>query len=143
MMTLTDAQRQMLQTKGVVLGRALMGLLFVVSGIGIGTNPAGTLPLLVGMGLPAAGLLLWIIVIFKIVAGGLLIIGKRVGLAAAGLIIFTFLTIVLVHNDLSNQNDFIASLKNLAVIGGLLYVMAFGAGSWNAKAAASAPVQSM
>lgn len=126
---LSNSQRRLVQTKGVVIGRILMGLLFFVSGIGIlfMQGPSNVAGFYGSLGLPMPEILVWLVLIFKIVFGGLLIIGKRVGCAAALLAVFTFLTILIAHRDFSDPGMF----KNLAVIGGLLYVMAFGAGNWN------------
>ncbi len=67
----------------------------------------------------------------KILAGGALMLGYRTGLAAALLLGFTALTILFAH---LNPDD-INLWKNLAIIGGLLYAMAYGPGEgWKLKA---------
>jgi putative oxidoreductase len=126
---LNDSQRVMVQTKGVVIGRILMGLLFFSSGVGmlLTQTPEGVAGYFGSLDLPMPLLLAWLVIILKIVAGGALIIGKHVGNAACALIVFTALTILIAHRDLADVNLF----KNLAIIGGLMYVMAFGAGRWN------------
>lgn len=128
-MMLSDAQRTMLQTKGIVIGRILMGLLFFTSGLGmlLTQTPAGVTGYFESLGLPLPMVLAWLVIILKIVAGGLLIIGKRVGLAAAALAVFTLLTVLIAHFSLEDGQLF----KNLAIIGGLMYVIAFGGGTWN------------
>ena len=123
---LNDSQRMMVQTKGVVIGRMLMGLLFLSAGVGMLMAEGGPAA---SVGLPMAGLMVWLVVAIKIVAGGLLILGKHVGNAACALIVFTALATLLAHRDLADMNLF----KNLAIIGGLLYVMAFGAGRWSSN----------
>lgn len=128
-MMLNESQRVMVQTKGVVIGRILMGLLFLVAGVGMVMaegGPAASVGFYESVGIPMAGVLVWLVVILKIVAGGALIIGKHVGNAACALIVFTALATLAAHRDPSDVNLF----KNLAIIGGLLYVMAFGAGRW-------------
>ena len=126
---LSVSQRECMQTKGVVVGRILMGLLFLVSGLGMlfMQTPAGVAGFFASLSLPMPAILAWVVIIFKIVAGGLLVVGKRVGAAAAALAVFTFLTILIAHRDPNDVNLF----KNLAIIGGLMYVMAFGAGKWS------------
>lgn len=128
---MNDTQRALVLKHGTLVGRTLLGALFLITGLSIVfgqygvTGFAGSID---KIGLPLAGLIAWVIVLIKIVAGASLILGYRVGCSAGALIIFTALTIVFVHNNLTQLT---MALKNLAIIGGLLYVMAYGTGnSW-------------
>ncbi len=129
---LTEAQRMMLQTKGVVLGRVFLGLLFLFGGISMAMGAAGTAGYFESIGVPMAGIAVWVAIVAKIVGGGLLIVGKRVGLGAAILILFTLGATYYGHLDFADPMQITQMLKNLAIIGGLIYVAAFGAGSWTA-----------
>ncbi len=133
MLMLTEPQRDLVRDKGTMLGRILIGLLFFSSGLNIllinGTT--GTTMFYESLGIPLAGIVVWLVIIIKVVAGGAIIIGKRVGMASASLIIFTLLTIVIAHRDLGDINLF----KNLAIVGGLLYLMAYGPGGSNTRLA--------
>ena len=127
---LSVSQREVIQTKGVVVGRILMGLLFFAAGVSMFMaegGPAASAGFYTSLGLPMAGILVWLVAILKVVAGGMLIIGRNVGCAAAALAIFTLGTILAAHRELGDTQQ----LKNLAIIGGLLYVIAFGAGKWS------------
>lgn len=129
-MMLSDAQRHMLQTKGVVIGRMLLGLLFVFSGIGMlmsGPTASYAASAVANLGIPLAGLVAWAVVAVKIGAGGALMLGKHVGLAAGLLIAFTIGATLIAHMSLEDINLF----KNLSIVGGLLYAAAFGAGKWS------------
>lgn len=122
---LSDGQRETLRTKGTMLGRMLIGLLFFFSGLGIIINgPENTVAYFKILGMPLASLAVWPVIILKIGAGAMLIAGFRVGVAAGALIIFTLLATLIAHMDINDVNLF----KNLAIVGGLLYVMAYGAG---------------
>ncbi len=134
---MSSSQRTLMQTKGVVIGRILIGLLFFSSGLSmlLMQSPSGVASYFETLSLPLPAILAWVVIVFKILAGGMLIIGKRVGLAAAGLAIFTLLTILIAHRSFEDVNLF----KNLAIVGGLLYVMAFGAGSWSSPKTAATP----
>jgi putative oxidoreductase len=123
-MMMSDSQRQMLRTYGTLVGRVLLGLLFLVTGFGMlmGGAPVGMIE---GMGIPAAGLVAWIVVAMKLFGGASLVLGYRVGLGAALLFVFTLLTVVLIH---INDETPTTLYKNLAIMGGLLYVMAYGPG---------------
>jgi putative oxidoreductase len=128
---LSDSQRQLLQTKGVVLGRVLLGLLFFSSGLSMlfMQGPAGVAGYFESLNLPIPALLAWLVIIFKITAGGALMIGKCVGKTAGALAVFTLLTILIAHRSFEDLNLF----KNLAIAGGLLYAMAFGGGNWSVQ----------
>lgn len=117
-----------MQTYGVVIGRVCLGLLFFVSGIFMLMNMgvSGVAGMLEGMGVPLASLVAVLVLAVKILGGAGLILGYKAREAAYALIIFTFFTIVLVHNNMAEMTQ---ALKNLAIIGGLFYVAAFGAGS--------------
>jgi putative oxidoreductase len=121
-----EAQLQLVRTKGSKFGRVLMGLLFLVTGLSILMAPAGTVAYYESLGVPMAGILVWVVVAVKIVAGGAIIIGKRTTEAAAALIIFTLIATVLAHLDFADPAQLTQALKNLAIVGGLLYLMAFG-----------------
>ena len=122
---LSNGQREMLRGQGTMLGRMLIGLLFFFSGVGIIVNgPATTTLYFESLNIPLAALATYLVLILKIAAGGMLIVGYRVGVASGALIIFTLLTTLIAHLNINDDNLF----KNLAIVGGLLYVMAYGAG---------------
>jgi putative oxidoreductase len=138
---LSEGQREMLRGKGTMLGRMLIGLLFFFSGLGIVVNgPANTVAFFESLNIPLASIAVWPVIILKLAAGGMLIAGYRVGIAAGALILFTLLTTLIAHMDINDPGLF----KNLAIVGGLLYVMAYGAGeSWKFTSADPlAPVMS-
>lgn len=120
-----NSVERILREHGAMVGRMLIGLLFVFSGVGIVLNGVDTM---VGMiesrGLPMAALLAWVVVAVKIVAGAALMLGYRTRDAAMALLIFTGLATLLYHLDLEDIN----LLKNLAIMGGLLYVYVYGPG---------------
>jgi putative oxidoreductase len=130
---LSESQRVCVQTKGVVIGRVLMGLLFLVSGAGMFLGEGGPSAMAgyyTMVGLPMAGLLVWLVATLKVVAGGMLIIGRNVGCAAGALAVFTLLATLLAHRDIADPMQLTNALKNLAIVGGFLYIIAFGAGKW-------------
>ncbi len=126
---MSEAQRDMMRTHGTLVGRTLIGLLFLVSGGGMLLGGAeGVAGMIASKGLPLASLIAWVVILTKVLGGAALILGYRVGCAAAALFIFTALTIVLFHNAFIDPTQQTAALKNLSIMGGLLYVMAYGAG---------------
>jgi putative oxidoreductase len=126
---MNESQRKTLETTGILVGRSLLGLLFLYTGYGMFAQGAeATAGYFAMVGIPMAGLVYWPVVLLKIGGGLALILGYRVGLAAAALILFTLGATYFGHRDLSDQMNQIAVMKNLAIVGGLLYVMAYGAG---------------
>jgi len=124
---LSQSQRTLLETKGVVVGRVLLGLLFFYSGISMLfiQGPANVAVFFNSLGIPLAGLMVWVVIALKIIAGGALMLGRHVEAAAGALVIFTIIATLIAHMDLTDP-----SLgKNLAIIGGLLYAAAHASAS--------------
>lgn len=122
---------KILREHGAMVGRMLIGLLFVFSGVGIVMNGVeGFASMIEGRDLPMPILLAWVVVIVKVAAGAGLILGYRTAYSALALLIFTGLATLLYHLDLDDVNLF----KNLAIMGGLLYVYVYGPGhGWKLK----------
>ena len=110
-------------------GRLLMAAIFILSGLGKIAAPAATIGYIgsAGLPLPSVGYALAILVE---VGGGLaLLLGFRARAAALVLAGFALVTALAFHHALSDQNQFIHFVKNLAIAGGLLQVAAFGPGA--------------
>jgi len=124
------------------LGRLLIALIFVMSGLGKIAAPAATIAYIQSAGAPLAPAAYAIAVIVEVVGGLALLVGFQTRLTAAVLAIFTLATAVLFHNNMADQNQMIHFLKNIAITGGLLQVIAFGAGAFsldNLRKSASVP----
>jgi putative oxidoreductase len=68
-------------------------------------------------------------VIVEVGGGILLLLGYQTRLAALVLAIFSIAAAICFHHNFADQNQMINFMKNLAMAGGLLQVVAFGAGS--------------
>lgn len=126
------------------IGRILLASIFVFSGVGKLLAPAGTIAYIASAGLPFAPLALAAAVAVELGGGLLLALGLQTRVVAALLAIFSIVTGLVFHNALGDQNQLIHLLKNFAMAGGLLQVMAFGAGAFSfdrraAAATAAAP----
>lgn len=126
-----DTIDRILREHGAMVGRMLIGLLFVFSGVGIVMNGVDSFAGMIGMvDIPMPILVAWIVVVVKVVAGAALILGYRTREAALALLIFVGLATLLYHRDIEDMNLF----KNLAIMGGLLYVYVYGPGQgWKLK----------
>ncbi len=121
----------MLRAYGAMVGRMLIGLLFIFSAIGILMNGVeGFAGMIETRGLPMAMLLAWVAIAIKVVAGAFLVLGYKTKEAALALLAFTLVATVLYHLDWQDINLF----KNLAIMGGLMYVYIYGPGQgWKLK----------
>ncbi|OAE98919.1 LysR family transcriptional regulator [Bradyrhizobium centrolobii] len=113
------------------LGRLLIALIFVMSGLSKIAAPANTIAYIQSAGAPFAPGAFAVAVIVEVIGGLALLVGFQTRLTAAALAIFTLAAAVLFHNNMADQNQMIHFLKNLAITGGLLQVAAFGAGAFS------------
>jgi len=113
------------------LGRLLIALIFVMSGLSKIAAPVDTMTYIQSAGAPFAPAAFAIAVIAEVGGGLALLLGFQTRLAATMLAIFTLATAVLFHNNMADQNQMIHFLKNIAITGGLLQVVAFGAGAFS------------
>ena len=109
-------------------GRVLLAVLFLLSGIGKLTQPGMTLAYISAAGLPFPQLALVGSALIELGGGVALIAGYRTRVAAALLAVFSVLAALFFHSALYDQNQLIHFLKNFAIAGGLLQVVAFGGG---------------
>jgi putative oxidoreductase len=111
-----------------LVGRLLIAAIFLLSGLSKLAAPAGTIGYIQSAGLPLPTLGYAVALATELGAGLLLVLGYRTRLAAAWLALFSLATAFGFHHDLADQNQFIHFFKNIAIAGGLLQVVAFGAG---------------
>jgi len=118
-----------------LVGRILIALIFLVIGIRSMMGFPGTVGYLGKLGFPAPEAMAVIKIIIEIGGGVLLIVGWRTRWAAWLLVLFMVIATLAGHRfwemtdpgQYGNQlNHF---LKNISILGGLLYVATFGPGS--------------
>ncbi|OYW46012.1 MAG: hypothetical protein B7Z08_08425 [Sphingomonadales bacterium 32-68-7] len=108
-----------------VVGRILLGALFIVSGLNKIVSP-GTTAQYIESTTTLPGYLAMPTGVFELVAGLLLMVGLMTRLVAVLLAGFVLLTVFFFHNDLRDPVQMTEALKNLAIVGGLLAVFAYG-----------------
>jgi putative oxidoreductase len=114
-----------------LVGRVLLGAIFLISGLNKIADPAGTIGYINSAGLPLPQLALAVAIAVEVVGSVLLILGFQTRLVAAALACFTLASAFSFHFDLADQNQFIHFMKNLALAGGLLQIVAFGGGRYS------------
>lgn len=122
-----------LQNPFSLVGRLLLALLFIPAGISKISGFEGTVGYIASVGLPLPMLAAIGTIALEIGAGLMLAVGWKARWAALALAGFTLLATFLFHNFWAMPADkaFVQQLmffKNIAVVGGLLVVTAFGAG---------------
>ena len=130
----------------VVAARVLLALMFILAGYSKFIGLEGTAGYIASKGLPLATLLAFGAAALELVGGLALALGLQARVAAGALALFTLVATFVFHNfwALPADQAFVQQLmfmKNLAVTGGLLMVVAFGAGpaSIDARMAAERP----
>ena len=112
-----------------LIGRILLAVIFIVSGIGKIMDPAPASGMMASVGLPANMALG--VGIFELVAGVLLAIGLMTRLVSIVLFVYVALTILFFHNALADPAQQVNALKNLAIMGGMMMVFAYGQMRWS------------
>jgi putative oxidoreductase len=116
-----------------LLGRILVAILYLMSGFGKIMEPEATKGAIASTGVPMVPVLYVLAIIFELVGALTVLFGIKARWGASMLIIFTLAASVLFHNFWASpaaemQMQLINFLKNLAIIGGLLILFAFGPG---------------
>lgn len=110
-------------------GRLLIASIYLFSGVGKILAPAATQTLIASAGLPAPILAYFIAIAIEVGGGILLVVGFRTRWVAAVMAVFTIATALSFHRDFANQDQLMHFMKNISMTGGLLQVVAFGAGA--------------
>lgn len=119
----------------LLVGRILLGWLFLASGIAKLGNIAGTTAYFTNLGMSPAGFFAWFAGIFEFVVGAALILGIGMRYAALAAFIWVLIATAMAHRywtypaaqQVAQYNNF---LKNLAIMGGALYAFVLGAGRY-------------
>jgi len=110
-------------------GRLLIGLPFAMTGLGKLAALGPTSEMIRAAGLPLPPVALALAIIVELGGGLLLVAGYRTRVAATALFLFSLATAVSFHRNFADQNQMIHFLKNVMIAGGLLQIVAFGAGA--------------
>ena len=113
------------------IGRLLIGLPFMMSGLGKLAAYGTTVAMIASAGLPFPPLAFAVAATVELGGGLLLVLGYQVRPIAAVLAIFAVATAISFHRDFADQNQMFHFLKNVMIAGGLLQIVAFGAGAFS------------
>jgi putative oxidoreductase len=121
------------QPWGLLAGRLLLASIFVLSGFGKIMNFAGTAGYMASKGMPMVEFFLVCAILIELVGGLMLAVGWKARWGALALVVFLVPTTLIFHafwtypeaQVMAQQVQF---NKNLAILGGMLYVAFMGPG---------------
>ena len=129
-----------LQNPLALIGRALLALLFIPAGFSKLTGFAGTVGYIASKGVPMPELAAAAGVGVELGLGLLVLVGFQTRWAALGMALFTLVISFIFHNFWGVPAEQVMAqsqqfFKNMAIVGGLLTVAAWGAGAWSVDGA--------
>jgi len=110
----------------LLIGRILLALMFLFSGVPLIFAPGGFAGYMGSLGLPAPMLVTWLVIALKVLGGIAIIVGFQTRWAAYALAAFCVATAFLGHWGADEAAIF---WKNFAVAGGFLVLAASGPGA--------------
>lgn len=127
-------QNSAISSAASLLGRILLALIFVLGGYNKLKGYDGTLAYMARAGVP--GILLPAVIATELLGGLLIVVGWQTRIVAFLLAGFTFLAGFFFHafwavDAAQFQAQYIHFMKNLAISGGFLLLVANGAGAWS------------
>lgn len=119
----------------LLVGRVLFAWVFLASGFGKLGNIAGTTAYFAALGMQPAGFFAWFAGVVEVVLGVTLILGVGTRYAALASFFWVLIATAIAHRYWNyappqQGGQYVNFLKNLAIMGGALYVFVLGAGRY-------------
>ena len=118
---------------GPLVGRVMLALMFIIAGFEKITGFEGTIGYMQAHNMPMTQVLAVIAIIIELGGGIMIAVGWKARWAAAALFIFVLVASYVFHafwavpaDQAQLQN--VLFMKNLAVMGGMLYIIVYGSG---------------
>lgn len=131
----------------LLVARILLSFIFIMSGFGKLTDPAGTAGMIAGAGLPAATALAYLAGLFELVTGLAVLIGFQVKIVGWALAAFCVFTGAVFHSGTVavpgwpeaalgwiNTLNSIMMMKNFTLAGAYILLATVGAGAYSVDA---------
>jgi putative oxidoreductase len=116
-----------------LVGRILIALIFLQSGVEKFVHYSGTLGYMTKAGLPFPEVLLVASAVVETLAAAAIIAGWKARWAALALVAWMIPVTLIFHNPAAGQDAMIHFMKNVSITGGLLMLFAFGPGALSAR----------
>ncbi len=110
------------------VGRVFIAMIFIMAGLNKIGGYAATQGYMESVGVP--GMLLPLVIIVEVLGGLAVLVGWQTRLAAFALAGFSLVSAVLFHNNFGDQMQMIMFMKNIAIAGGMLFLVANGPGAF-------------
>lgn len=126
-----------------LIGRILMSLVFLIFGFLKITEFHTYVGMVAAKGMPLPTLAIVGAIVFEILGGLAILVGYRTRIVCWVLFVYLIPTSVIFHNFWADQGALRAAMmthffKNLAIMGGLLFLAEFGSGGYSVDAPRSA-----
>ncbi len=112
-----------------LVARIFLAVIFVQTGLNKFASFAGTQEQIASAGIPLPLIATVLTILIEVIGGISLILGFKAKIGALLLVIFLIPVTLVFHNPIADGSQMIAFMKNLAIMGGLLMVVAFGPGA--------------
>ena len=122
-----DAHASNYRDVALLVGRILIGLLFLVAAYNKMKGYGGTVGYFTTLGVRAPSIAAPLAIAFETVAGILLIIGYQTRIVALAIAAFCIVTALIAHTSIADGNQLNHLLKNFAIAGGCLALFVTGA----------------
>jgi len=126
--TNTVNSNTVLQQISAPAGRVFLATIFFMSGLSKISGYAGTQGYMEAMGVP--GMLLPLVIALEVIGGLAIILGWKTKFVAIALAGFSVVSAILFHSDFSDQMQMGMFMKNVAIAGGFLMLVAQGPGAY-------------
>ena len=117
-----------LQAFSALLGRLFLAMIFIQSGLSKMSDYAATQGYMDAMGVSSA--LLPLVIALEVLGGIAIVIGFKARLVALAMAGFSLLSALLFHTNFSDHTQTTMLMKNIAIAGGFLMIVAHGAGAY-------------
>ena len=123
----------------LLVGRVFLGWLFLASGYGKLMGIAGTTAYFTSLGVSPPALFAWFAAIAELGLGAALILGIATRYAALATFVFVLVATLIAHRywtypQAQQGGQYNNWLKNIAIMGGVLYIFVAGAGRYSVDA---------
>lgn len=112
-----------------LVARIFLGQIFLISGLLKISGYEGTQGYMEAMGVP--GMLLPLVILLEVGGGLVIVAGWQTKLVSMALAAFTLAAAMIFHSNFSDQIQMIMFMKNIAITGGFVLLMAYGAGAYS------------
>jgi len=119
----------LLKASTQLTGRVLMAAIFIMAGLNKISGYAGTQGYMESMGIPGA--LLPLVILLEVGGGLAVLLGWKIRIAAFLLAGFSVLSALIFHANFADQMQSILFMKNLAMAGGFLFLVAGDTPVWS------------